>query len=163
MIHPILDFLLYLIVKNIKATEAAGYLKTTTKKIMEIKSNEATPLRPEGDRILNAPLVEMNLINFIARIKGEATWVDSDRNSMTIFKSDTMRIVLIGLHKDAELKPHKAKGVISVQVLEGKIKFSLDQHDSILEKGQMIALHPDIMHSVKAMEESFFLLTMAMG
>lgn len=30
---------------------------------MEIKSNQATPQRPDGDRILDAPLVEMDLSN----------------------------------------------------------------------------------------------------
>ena len=91
---------------------------------MENKSNDATPQRPEGERTLNAPLVEMNLQEFMEQIKNEPTWVDSDRNSITIFKSDAMRIVLIGLHEHAELKPHKANGTISVQVLAGKIKFT---------------------------------------
>ncbi len=88
---------------------------------MENKSNEATPQRPDGDRMLNAPLVKMDLNNFITQIKQETTWADSDRNSITIFKSDSMRIVLIGLRQNAELKTHTANGIISVQVLEGKI------------------------------------------
>ncbi len=91
---------------------------------MENKSNEATALRPEGNRVLNAELVEMNLNQFIDQLKNEITWKESDRNSVTIFKSSTMRIVLMGLHANAELKKHKANGVISVQVLEGKINFS---------------------------------------
>jgi len=130
---------------------------------MENKSNEATPQRPEGDRMLNAPLVEMNLNKFIAQIKQETTWADSDRNSMTIFKSDSMRIVLLGLHQNAELKTHIANGIISVQVLEGKITFTAEQQTVSLEKGQMIALQEKIPHSVLALEESFFLLTLAMN
>jgi quercetin dioxygenase-like cupin family protein len=74
-----------------------------------------------------------------------------------------MRIVLIGLHPNAELIPHKANGVISVQVLEGKIKFITEQQNSIIEKGQMIALHENITHSVIALIESCFLLTLAMN
>ena len=130
---------------------------------MENKSNDATPQRPEGERILNAPLVKMNLYEFIEQIKNETTWKDSDRNSVTIFKSTTMRIVLIGLHEKAELKPHKANGVISVHVLEGKINFVTEQLTSLIEKGQMIALHENITHSVLALTETFFLLTLAMN
>ncbi len=130
---------------------------------MENKSNDATPQRPEGNRVLNAPLVEMNLDKFIDQIKNETTWTDSDRNSVTIFKSETMRIVLMGMHENAELKPHKANGVISVQVLEGKINFIAEQQHSLLEKGQMIALQENITHSVIALTESFFLLTLAMN
>ncbi|CAN5625356.1 hypothetical protein BH10BAC5_BH10BAC5_03180 [soil metagenome] len=129
---------------------------------MENKSNDATSQRPEGNRLLDAQLVEMSLYEFIEQLKKETSWADSDRNSITIFKSDTMRIVLIGLHENAELKEHKANGVISVQVLEGKVNFITEQKSSLIEKGHMIALHENILHSVKALTESFFLLTLAM-
>lgn len=132
-------------------------------KSMENKSNEATPLRPDGDRMLNAQLVQMNLQAFIKQIKTETTWETSDRNSVTIFKSETMRIVLLGLHQNAELKPHKANGVISVQVLQGKINFITDEQSVDLEQGQMIALQENITHAVKALKESFFLLTLAIN
>jgi len=130
---------------------------------MENKSNDATSQRPEGNRLLNAQLVEMNLYEFINQIKNETTWAESDRNSITIFKSDTMRIVLMGLHENAELKAHKANGVISVQVLEGKINFITEQQSSLIEKGEMIALQENIIHSVMALTDSFFLLTLAMN
>jgi len=131
--------------------------------IMENTSIDSTPQRPNGERMLNAPLVEMNLDEFIKQIKTETTWADSDRNSVTIYKSETMRIVLIGLHENAELKPHKANGVISVQVLEGKIELAAEQQSTQIEKGQMIALQDNITHSVRALSESFFLLTLAMN
>lgn len=130
---------------------------------MENKSKDATPQRPEGERILNGPLVEMNLNEVIKQIKSETTWADSDRNSVTLFKSETMRIVLIGLHENAELKPHKANGVISVQVIQGKIAFIAEQQHNHIEKGQMVALQENIVHSVKALTESFFLLTLVMN
>lgn len=129
---------------------------------MENKSNESTEKRPDGERILNASLVKMDLNDFLKQIKSETSWAENDRNSMTIFKSDTMRIVIIGLHENAELKPHKANGIISVQVLEGKIEFSTDQESIQLERGQMVALQDNIVHCVKAVSESFFLLTLAL-
>lgn len=127
------------------------------------KSNAATEQRPEGNRVLNASLVEMDLAKLINQIKSEKTWTNSDRNSLTIFKSETMRIVLMGLHQNAELKPHKANGVISVQVLDGKINFNTEQQSTLLEKGQMIALQENIIHSVLALAESFILLTLSMN
>lgn len=53
---------------------------------VRIKKNDATPQRPEGNRVLDAPQVEMNLPDLIARLKSETTWVDSDRNAITLFK-----------------------------------------------------------------------------
>jgi len=127
---------------------------------MENKSNEATALRPEGDRMLNARLVEIDLNKFIAELKQETTWADSDRNSITVFKSDTTTIVLIGMRENAELKEHTAIGNITVQVLDGEINFFAEQQTLSLVKGQMITLEENIPHSVTALKESFFLLTL---
>ena len=127
---------------------------------MKNKSNEATTLRPDGDRLLNASLVEIDLNKFIAQLKQETTWADSDRNSITVFKSDNMTIVLIGMHANAELNTHVAKGHINVQVLEGDIKFTAEEQTVSMEKGQMVSLQENIPHSVLAIKESFFLLTM---
>lgn len=129
---------------------------------MENKSNDATPLRPEGDRLLDANMVEIDLNKFIEQVKNESTWNDSDRNSITIYKSDKMRIVLLGLHKGAELTTHTANGIISVQVLEGSIDFTSEGKKATLHKAQMIVLHEKIPHSVMALDESFFLLTLSM-
>jgi quercetin dioxygenase-like cupin family protein len=129
---------------------------------MENRSNEATPQRPEGDRILDALLVTMDLDQSMAQLQSEPSWNDSDRNSITLFKSESMRIVLLGLHQEAELKTHTTKGVITVQVLDGLIKFTTEQQVTELRKGQMLTLKQQIPHSVLALKESFFLLTIAM-
>ena len=85
---------------------------------MDEKFNDATKQRPQGERIMDAALVTIDLRSFIRQIKEEQAWKDSDRNAITVFKTDGMRIVLIALHKDAEMKKHTADGIISVQVME---------------------------------------------
>ncbi len=127
---------------------------------MEIKYNESTELRPEGERLMDAPLVSIDIPEFIKQIKDEPAWKNKDRNAMTVYKTNGMRIVLIALHKDAELTRHTADGIISVQVLDGKISFNTDDKSVEIEKGQMIALHKGLHHSVKAIKESVFLLTL---
>lgn len=130
---------------------------------MESKANEATPQRPEGDRLLDAPMVVMDLPALLQQIRQEPTWQDSDRNSITIFKTSGLRIVLVGLHAGAEMKTHTAAGLISVQVLEGRIKFTAEPQAADLGPGQMLALHKGIPHSVVAVKESVFLLTLAVS
>lgn len=130
---------------------------------MEVKYNDPTDLRPEGKRILDAPLVGMNIPEFIKQIKSEQAWKSGDKNALTIYKANTMRIVLIGLHQNAVLQKHTAEGNISVQVLEGEIKFNTEEASSTLEKGGMVALHKGIAHSVEAVKESVFLLTLALA
>lgn len=126
---------------------------------MEEKFNEATPQRTQ-DHLLDAPLVSVDIPAFIEQLKQETSWKESDRNTITVFKTNGMRIVLIALHEGAEMVTHTADGIISVQVLEGQIKFTTDIKSVELSQGQMLALHERIPHSVLAIKETVFLLTL---
>ena len=127
---------------------------------MEIKYNQATAQRPEGDRSLDAALVSIDLPAFVKQIREESTWKESDRNAITVFKTNGLRIVLIALHKGAEMARHIADGIISVEVLEGQMQFNTEWRSVELCKGQMLALHERIPHSVLALKETIFLLTL---
>lgn len=127
---------------------------------MKEKFNEATPQRPDGDRLMDAPMVTIDLPAFTQQLKQETTWKDSDRNAITVYKTNGMRIVLIALHAGAEMVKHTANGIINLQVIEGQIKFSTDERAVELSKGQIVALHKRIPHSVLAKEDSVFLLTL---
>jgi quercetin dioxygenase-like cupin family protein len=127
---------------------------------MEEKFNDATKQRPEGDRLMDAGMVTIDILTFIEQIKHESTWKDKDRNAITVFKTNGMRIVLIALHEGAEMKTHSAEGIISIQVIDGRMKFYTSNQSVELGKGQMLALHKGIPHSVLAIKETIFLLTL---
>src|SRR5690606_7381779 len=105
---------------------------------MEEKMNESTPQRPEGERLVDAPLVTIDLPKFMRQIKSEPAWLNGPRNAITVFKSDHMRLVLIALHSGAERPTHTADGTISVQVLEGDIQFGTTDEAVQLREGQMV-------------------------
>lgn len=128
---------------------------------MKEKFLDATTQRPEGDRSIDAPLTSIDLSLFMEQIKQEPSWKTSKQNAITVLKTNGLRIVLIALHEGMEISRHSAEGIISVQVLEGHIKFSTDQQSLELSKGQMLALHERIPHSVLAIKESMFLLTLS--
>ena len=127
---------------------------------MDEKYNESTPQRPAGDRSIDAALVTIDLPLFAEQIKQESSWKDSDRNAITVFKTNGLRIVLIALHEGAEMARHTANGIISLQVLEGQLQFNTDTQSVELNTGQMLALHERIPHSVRAIKETTFLLTL---
>ena len=97
----------------------------------------------------------------MVQIKKEPAWLNGPRNAITVFKSERLRIVLIALHNGAELPTHTADGTISVQVLEGSIRFETAEEAVQLANGQLVTLHDRIPHSVLATEESIILLTLA--
>jgi quercetin dioxygenase-like cupin family protein len=128
---------------------------------MKEKFNEATPNRPQGERPIDSPLLLINLPALTKQIKEEDAWSKSDRNAITVFKTNGMNIVLIALHAHAEMKTHSAQGTISVQVLDGTIKFNTAVESLEIQKGQLLTLHAGIEHSVMAKEEAVFLLTIS--
>lgn len=125
------------------------------------RRNDATLNRPAGDRTIDAPSLVIDMEAFIRQIKGENAWAKSDRNSITVFKTDDMRLVLGGLHKGAEMLPHKAEGITCIQVLDGVLEVTTDELDATLEKGLMVAVHKGCNYRVVAQEESFYLLTVS--
>lgn len=129
---------------------------------MKEKYTDATPQRPEGDRSIDASLVSIDLPLYMEQIKQEPSWKTSKQNAITVFKTNRLRIVLIALHEGTEIARHTAEGIISIQVLEGHIKFTTDQQSLELTNGQMLALHERIPHSVLAIKEAMFLLTLTL-
>lgn len=127
-----------------------------------IRGYEPQNPNKSNNQPLPDPLLEIDLQSLISNIKQGENWAEKELHSTIIYKSDVMRMVLMGLHKNAELKPHTAKGDISLQVLHGEIVFAANDRSVNLRKDQMIALKEGVMHSVKANQESFLLLTIAL-
>ena len=126
---------------------------------MQEKYNEATNNRPEGDRPVNAPVVLIDIPNFIRQIKDEKAWDKNDRNAITVFKSDKMRIVLVAMHKDAEMQTEHPNNIFSVQLIKGKIKLHTKEKSIEMGKEQLFVLHKNIPYKVEAVKKSIFLLT----
>ena len=126
---------------------------------MEIKQNEATYNRPEGDRVLDGPLVRNNIAERIAQIKSEAAWLNGDRNAITILHSDQLRVVLMALHQHAEVSPHTTEGAAFIQILEGRIWIETLEQSLSLDENEVLALAPNMPRSFFAEKDCVILLT----
>lgn len=126
---------------------------------MEIKRNEATYNRPEGDRVLDAPYVFVDIKEFTDQLKDEKAWEKSDRNAITVFKGENLTIVISALREGASIIDKQVDGLITLQVLKGKIRVSTPDGDVDADEHKMIAFHPGVHHSVKALSQSVVLIT----
>ena len=129
----------------------------------DLKYNDATRNRPDGERLLDAPVISLHLNATIAQLKGEASYEKNDRNAITLFHSEHMRIVLIALHAGAEMAEHKATGPCSILAIDGRVEVRAGLDSYPLGPGEAVALQDAVAHSVKADGESVILLTMAAG
>jgi len=124
------------------------------------RHNEATINRPDGDRPVDAPVVTANIPEFIKKIKKEKAWDTNDRNAITIFKSGKMSIILVALHKKAEMTTERPDNIFSLQVLSGRVKLQTDVKTIDVKKEELFVLHANISYKIEAVKKSIFLLTM---
>jgi quercetin dioxygenase-like cupin family protein len=113
------------------------------------------------DRLLDAALLCFELTEATEKLKQEDTWKMGERTAITLMKSTFMRIVLIAMHGQSEINFHQSGNVISVQLLQGKVNFQTASESVMLKKGSLITIHEDTKHTLIAIEESVFLLTIA--
>ncbi|HEY5405983.1 MAG TPA: hypothetical protein VIJ92_02810 [Ginsengibacter sp.] len=126
---------------------------------MEHSELDATRNRPEGDRQIDSKVLSIDIPSYIEQLKNENAWQENDRNAITVFKSDKMRIVLIALHRKAEIQTARPENVLSIQVLKGKIEVIADVKQTGADKGQIITLHDNVPYKIKALKKSLILLT----
>lgn len=124
------------------------------------KYNEATPQRM-GDHLLDAPAVQIDLPANKSQLLQEPSWQDSDRNAITLFKTDGLALVMTALHQGAKMEENILDSRLCIQVLDGhvNVKTSIQSHD--LTQGQLMVLHEGIPHTVSALSDSTLLFTVA--
>jgi quercetin dioxygenase-like cupin family protein len=92
-------------------------------------------------------------------LREEGAYASAGRNGITLVKTPQLRVVLEVLQGGAELAEHRAPGPITVQVLEGALRFHLGPEIFRVREGELLALPGGHTHSVEAVRDSAFLLT----
>jgi quercetin dioxygenase-like cupin family protein len=126
---------------------------------MEIKRNEATVNRPEGDRVIDASYVFVDIPAFIEQVRREKAWEKNDRNGITVFKSADLTILITAMQAAAVLKHNNVKAFMTVQVMEGEVRIETQNGDVDMRPGNMIAFHPGIPHTIHAITDMILLIS----
>jgi quercetin dioxygenase-like cupin family protein len=109
---------------------------------------------------LTAALLALDLTREIKQLRSEGRW-QSGHTAKTLAKYPDLRVVLIVMKAGGRLEKHQAEGRISVQTLDGKIRFNTAERSVELPAGQMLTLERSIPHDVESTVDSAFLLTIA--
>jgi len=83
----------------------------------------------------------------------------SESKTRTLLKTGNVEVVRMVMRAGKEIQEHQAPGDIIVQCLEGKIAFTALGKTEELEASQLLYLDAGEPHSVKAVEDASFLLT----
>jgi len=86
--------------------------------------------------------------------------VHPGRITKMLSKGPGLRIGLVLMEAGATWEEHKTESRIIVQPLEGRIRFSTSDRATEIGPGELLVLAPGEPHSVEALEQTAFLLTL---
>ncbi len=113
------------------------------------------------ERSLDRWVMAFDLPAVLSNMKQEPTWRTAHRNAMTLVKQPVFRVVLVALRGGAEVAAHEAESPVTVQAIEGRLAIRAGSEDFVLTAGQLLVLRPGLRHTLRALDESAFLLTLA--
>ncbi|HEY3412725.1 MAG TPA: cupin domain-containing protein [Armatimonadota bacterium] len=122
--------------------------------------SQRTDTRENAKQRMEGPLHQFQIEEEVRSLYGEPEYRDGDHGQITLIHEGPLRVAVFAFHTGNELHDHRVSGPITVQVVSGRIVFSTDDGRSIeMKKGNLLSLEGGITHSVEALEDSVFLLT----
>jgi quercetin dioxygenase-like cupin family protein len=97
------------------------------------------------------------------RSAGPAIRERGGRHARALLKRGPLRVMLVVLAPGGEIAEHQAEGPITVQPLEGRVRFTAGGRVHDVGPGELLAAGPGIRHSVASTEGAAFLLTVVKG
>ncbi|AEE70554.1 cupin domain-containing protein [Helicobacter pylori] len=97
----------------------------------------------------------MKMVHFLEGVHFEKLYIEA------LSENSSNKEIRICMPKGAILDKHKAPGAISVQVLEGKIIFEVENEKIEMSKGALISLEAQVLHRLDALENSVIRLSLS--
>lgn len=111
------------------------------------------------DRPLSDDVMVFDLEHERDRIASPAAGEPGGRGARTLLKSGPLRVTMVVLAPGATIAEHRAEGPITIQPLQGRIRFTAEAVVREVGPGQMLCAGPGIPHAVASAEGAVFLLT----
>lgn len=80
-----------------------------------------------------------------------------------LVKTPSFELIRLVLPAGKEIPPHKTRGEITVQCLEGSVNFSCHGETRDLRPGDLLYLAADEVHALKAVETSSLLVSLILA
>jgi quercetin dioxygenase-like cupin family protein len=84
------------------------------------------------------------------------------RAGVALAKESGLNIVLTRLKRGTQLSEHAARGPVSIQVLEGRVRLAAGGRSDELSSGQLAVVDAEVPHSLDALEDCALLITASM-
>lgn len=133
---------------------------------MEEPNTEPSSGVPDSERLRQHPSErfaasqhQYDLHEVATRLGGEFEAGQAGHRQETLYKHGATTVALFLFGHLTRLPPHRTKGVVVIQVLEGHIQVTAEGQVHDLHAGHLLVLAPGVEHDVLARVESRMLLT----
>ena len=103
-----------------------------------------------ADRTLASDALRFRLQEEQGRLNDTALLERSGRNARTLVKQGPLWVTLVRVGAGGRITPHRAAGPITVQVLDGDIRFHAAGRDHRLSAGDLLVLDAGVEHDVNS-------------
>jgi quercetin dioxygenase-like cupin family protein len=110
-------------------------------------------------RSLSGDVLVFDLKEERDRVAGSSASEQRVHTARTLLKNGPLRVTLVALAPGGVIPDHQAEGPITVQVLEGNIRFTAGGRVHDVGPGQLLSAGPGLRHAVASAGGAAFLLT----
>jgi quercetin dioxygenase-like cupin family protein len=101
-----------------------------------------------------------DLSALIEIMKHSNDWLKGELNTLILLKNPNEKIILTAVHKGTEIVSFQADDSVTIQIIEGELRYRTHNDSVILKSGQLLTIKEKIKYMLTASEESVFLLTL---
>lgn len=110
-------------------------------------------------RALTGKHLTFELAQEIAELRQDDHYLRSGRIGRTLVKEGALRLTLTVLAEGAEVGTHHAVSPMTLQVLEGRLRYRVAEEEHELSEGEFLFFGPGHAQDIRALEDTALLLT----
>ncbi|HSM09240.1 MAG TPA: cupin domain-containing protein [Gemmatimonadota bacterium] len=114
-------------------------------------------------RALTGRHLTFDLGDQIAELRGDESYAKTGRIGRTLVKEGALRLTLTVLAEGTEVGTHQAVAPMTMQVLEGRLRYRVDGEEFGLGAGEFLFFGPGHAEDIQALEDTALLLTITGG
>jgi len=114
------------------------------------------------DRPLTGDVLVLDLDNERREAADASILGQSGRSARTLLKDGGLRVTLIVLAPGGKLAEHRAEGPITIQPLDGRIRFTAGEASHEIGPGELLFAGPGVTHEVSSDSGGSFLLSVTL-
>lgn len=100
-----------------------------------------------------------NILELAYNLKHDKSWEEGEINSMILKKNEHRKEILLVMHNDTKIESFQRDQSITLNVIEGEIKFRTSKHLVHLYSGQFFTLSEKVKYTFHSIVESTILIT----